>query len=91
MDFDWDPEKAADNLVKHGVSFDQAIKVFDDPDAKYFPDDEHSREEIREKVIGSAEEAGIVLVVFTERKGDILRIISAWKATKREKKLYEKY
>ena len=90
MQFNWDPEKAAANAVKHGVSFDQAIKAFDDPDALFIEDTEHSYGEIREKLIGATDDTGIVLVVFTERQGDVIRIISAREATKKEKRFYAK-
>jgi uncharacterized DUF497 family protein len=87
MKFDWDPEKAAENAAKHGISFDQAIKAFDDPDAIFIEDPEHSAGEVREKLLGAADD-GIVLVVFTERQGNVLRIISAREATKKEKQFY---
>ncbi|HAH06382.1 MAG TPA: hypothetical protein DCM05_07610 [Elusimicrobia bacterium] len=90
MKFDWDPEKAAENAAKHGISFDQAIKAFDDPDAIFIVDTEHSEGEIREKLLGVADETGIVLVVFTERHGDVIRIISAREATTKEKVFYAK-
>lgn len=90
MQFDWDPEKAAENAAKHGISFDQAIKAFDDPDALFFDDPGHSRGEIREKLLGAADDTGVVLVVFTEREGDVIRIIGAREATKKERKLYAK-
>lgn len=90
MRFEWDPEKAAENAAKHGVSFDQAIKAFDDPDAVFIDDPDHSCAEIREKLIGAADETGIVLMVFTEREGEVIRIISAREATKREKQFYAK-
>ena len=88
MRFEWDPEKAAENLAKHDISFDQAIKAFDDPDALFIIDSEHSEGELREKLLGMADDTGIVLVVFTERHGEVIRIISAREATKRETKLY---
>ncbi len=90
MIFDWDPEKAAENSAKHGISFDQAIKAFDDPNAFFILDTAHSDGEIREKLLGAADETGIVLVVFTERHGGITRIISAREATKKEKQFYAK-
>lgn len=88
MRFEWDPEKAAENAAKHGVSFDQAIKAFDDPDAVFIEDGEHSEGEVREWILGATDGTGIVLVVFTERRGDVIRIISAREATKREKQFY---
>ena len=90
MRFDWDPEKAAENAAKHGVSFDQAIKAFDDPYAIFFDDPEHSDGEVREKLVGAADDTGIVLVVFTVRESDAFRIISAREATKKEKQFYAK-
>jgi len=90
MRFDWDVEKAAGNAAKHGISFDQAITAFDDPDALFIGDPDHSHEEIREKLIGVADDIGVVLVVFTKRAGNIIRIISARKATRKEKRFYAK-
>jgi uncharacterized DUF497 family protein len=90
MKFEWDPEKAVENQVKHGISFDQAIKAFDDPQAIFITDIEHSEYEQREWLIGAADDKGIVLVVFTEREGDITRIISARKATLKERMRYVK-
>lgn len=90
MEFTWDPDKAAENTARHGVSFDQAIKAFDDPDAIYIEDPEHSEGEIREKLLGMADDTGIVLVVFTVREGDVYRIISAREATRKEKQIYAK-
>lgn len=90
MRFEWDPEKAAENAAKHGVSFDQAIKAFDDPDAVFIDDPDHSGAEIREKLLGAADESSIVLMVFTEREGEVIRIISAREATKRERQFYAK-
>jgi hypothetical protein len=91
MTFDWDPVKAAENAAKHGVSFEQAIRAFDDPDAVFFYDSGHSEGEIRERVLGAADDSGIVLVVYTVREGDVFRIISAREATKRERLIYGKY
>lgn len=90
MRFDWDSEKSAANLAKHGISFDQAIRAFDDPCAVFVEDPKHSEGEVREKLIGAADDIGVVLVVFTEREGEVLRIISAREATKKEKLLYAK-
>jgi hypothetical protein len=90
MKFDWDPEKAAENAAKHGISFDQAIKAFDDPQALFVADAEHSDGEFREKLIGATDDSGVVLVVFTERQRDVIRVISAREATKKEKYCYAK-
>lgn len=86
MEFEWDPEKAAANLAKHGVSFETATQVFFD-DHALFEDDPYARGEYRQTVIGRSE-PGVLLVVFTERDGDIIRIISARGATAHERRQY---
>ena len=91
MKFDWDPKKAAENAAKHGVTFELAAKAFDDPDAFFFFDSAHSKGEIRERVLGVADDSGVVLVVYTVREGDVFRIISAREATRREKLIYAQY
>ena len=90
MIFDWDPDKAEANRKKHGVSFDKAITAFDDPYALIAPDPEHSTQtEVREWLIGKSDK-GVVVVVFTIRQpGPVHRIISAWNATKDERRRYE--
>ena len=87
--FEWDGDKAASNVTKHGVTFDEASTVFGDPLAVIFDDEEHSLDEIREIIIGHSILERLLLVSFTERGEDIVRIISARKATKRERKDYE--
>ena len=89
LKFEWDEDKAAANLRKHGVTFDEASTVFADSLAVIFNDEEHSLDEIREIVIGHSVLQRLLLVSFTERGDDIVRIISARKATKRERKDYE--
>lgn len=90
MKFDWDPKKAASNERKHRISFEAAITAFDDPCALIDRDEEHSSAtEVREALIGEAE-YGVLVVIFTIREaGAIYRIISARKASKKERKLYE--
>ena len=91
MKFEWDPAKAASNAIKHGISFLLAITVFDDPYALIAPDPEHSAEERREWIIGESDR-GVLVVVFTERlEGRVYRIISARRANRRERKLYEEF
>jgi uncharacterized DUF497 family protein len=91
MKFEWDQVKAASNLKKHGVSFDLAITVFDDPNALIAPDPKHSVDEDREWIIGESDD-GVLVVVFTRRlSGKIYRLISARKANRRERKLYEEF
>lgn len=83
--FHWNPRKAASNLKKHGVSFQEAITVFSSPLARIFDDEHHSIHEQREIIIGHSARERLLLVSFTEREG-IIRIISARKATKNERK-----
>jgi uncharacterized DUF497 family protein len=85
--FEWDDDKA--NLKKHKVSFDEASTVFGDPLAKIFSDDNHSSEEIREIIVGHSMLEGLLLVSFTERGRDLIRVISARVATRNERKSYE--
>ena len=89
LQFEWDGDKAASNVRKHSVTFDEASTVFADPLAVIFDDEEHSLDEIREIIIGHSILARLLLVSFTERGKDIVRIISARKAMKRERRDYE--
>ena len=87
--FEWDDEKAAINLKKHGVSFQTAALVFYDENRIEMYDSEHSLEEDRYNTIGMVED--VLFVVYTERK-DRLRIISARLANKKERSMYyERY
>jgi len=90
MKFSWDPRKADSNLRKHGVAFDEAITVFNDPMALIFDDMVHSEEEHREIIIGFSTLRRLILVCFVERVEDTIRIISARRATKVEIRDYEK-
>ena len=86
--FVWHPEKAVSNLAKHGVSFEQASGVFDDPRALYEIDFEHG--ERRELVLGMSADSQVLYVVFIEfDRENTIRIISAREATKRERRAYE--
>ncbi|MBN1934957.1 MAG: BrnT family toxin [Anaerolineae bacterium] len=87
--FEWDKQKAALNLKNHTVSFDEASTVFDDPLAYIFDDQDHSKDEQREIIIGHSVLKRLLLIVFTERDQDIIRIISARLVTKREREDYE--
>ncbi len=87
--FEWDSYKAATNLKKHSVSFDEASSVFDDPMAILFDDEEHSATEVRELIIGYSVSGRLLLVGFTERSGEMLRLISARAVTRKERKEYE--
>ena len=85
-EFDWDERKARSNLKKHGVSFEQAVFAFYDEYA-LIDTDEHD-DEVRYRLIG-ATDAGVLFVVYVELEGDVIRIISARGATRREKENYE--
>jgi len=87
--FEWDDGKAASNLAKHGVSFDEGLTAFDDPLAAIFDDELHSAQESREILIGYSSQDRLVLVCFVERSNRV-RIISARLATRRERDGYEK-
>ena len=89
MRFEWDPAKAASNIRKHGVSFDEAVTVFKDPLAFIFNDIAHSEQEHREIIIGASALQRMIVVCFVERIEDLVRIISARPATRQEIKDYE--
>lgn len=86
--FEWDPTKAAENLVKHGVAFEEAKSVFADPMFITFVDDEHSVDEERYITVGISGRGRLLVVAHTERQ-ERIRIISARKATKKEVSYYE--
>ncbi len=89
MKFEWDPAKAANNIRKHGVSFDEAVTVFKDPLAFIFNNSTHSDREHCEIIIGTSALRRMILVCFVERVEDIVCIISARPATRQEIKDYE--
>jgi uncharacterized protein len=86
--FEWDEQKAAGNLLKHGVSFDEAVSVFGDAQALTFSDPDHSESEHRSRTYGTSHTPRLLVVVHTDRRNGI-RIISARKATRYEKSIYE--
>lgn len=87
--FEWDKEKAAVNLEKHGISFEEASTVFADSLSLTINDPLHSWEEQRFVTIGESVEEEILVVVYTQRDTKI-RIISAREATRRERRDYER-
>lgn len=90
MDFEWDEAKATINLKIHGVSFNEAVEVFFDPNAVEGFDAEHSKEENRFYIIGFSSRR-LLYVVYAERiEGDVIRIISARKAEGKKQKEYER-
>ena len=93
MKFEWDRKKEKSNIEKHGVSFEQASYVFADPFALNRYDDEHSDEEDRWVLLGKSLNEILLLVVHTLKDDEgtkIVRIISARKATKQERQVYQK-
>ncbi len=88
MEFEWNPDKAKLNLEKHGVSFQEATTVFNDPLSVTFPDPDHSIGENRYLIIGLSQFGQILVVSHTDR-GEKVRIISARKATRQERRFYE--
>jgi uncharacterized DUF497 family protein len=88
--FEWDPSKAAANLKKHQVSFEEAKSVFYDEFAVQFFDEEHSSGEERFLMLGMSSGAKLLIVCHCEREhGEVIRLISARKATTRESAFYQ--
>lgn len=87
--FAWDPDKAASNLAKHGVSFEEAATVFRDPLALVDLDARHSGEEERWLITGFSDRRRPLTVWYTERQ-DTIRVIGCRKATKREQQDYDR-
>jgi len=89
ISFEWDSAKAAVNVRKHGVSFEEAQSVFYDEFAVQFFDDDHSSDEEHFLLLGMSTGARLLLVCHCERDGgNVIRIISARRATKRESAFY---
>jgi len=90
--FSWDEKKAKSNLIKHQVSFEEAKRVFWDESARLIEDPDHSQYEDRFLIIGMSVKFRILTVVHCYRENDeVIRIISARKATKREVKQYKEF
>ena len=88
MQFAWDEKKAATNLAKHGVSFEEAASVFGDPLSDTFDDPDHSAEERRFIIMGMSEKGRMLIVAHTD-EDEAIRIISARELTSVERKSYE--
>lgn len=86
--FEWHLQKAATNKTKHGVSFEEALTVFSDPLARIFDDLYHSTTEAREIIIGHSLNQRLLVVCFAER-GNTVRLFSARKVTRGERRDYE--
>lgn len=88
LEFEWDAGKAAENIRKHGVSFEEVLSVFTDILSVTIPDPDHSNQESRWLQLGMSGRGRLLVVSFTERDGH-LRIISARVATRSERHDYE--
>jgi uncharacterized DUF497 family protein len=88
MKFEWDARKAAANLAKHGISFEEATTVFSDPLYVDFYDPRHSQAEHRYIIIGESKEGRILILSYTEQN-ETIRLISARRLTRREQTDYE--
>lgn len=89
--FDWDDNKNTANIMKHGISFEEASTAFFDERAIMFDDPEHSEDEERFLLLGMSEEANLCIVCHCYRESDtVIRLISARKATKKEGERYAK-
>lgn len=86
--FEWDPRKAGRNLAKHGVSFEEAATVFGDPLGRIENDPRHSVDEKRLVLLGISGGGQLLAVMFADR-GEAVRLVSARRATPRERRDYE--
>jgi hypothetical protein len=87
--FEWDPAKARANLRAHGVGFPEGVTVLDD-DFALTREDPDADDEQRFVTLGLSDAGNLLVVVYTYREPDIVRVLSAWKANRRQKVLYEK-
>jgi uncharacterized protein len=93
MEFEWDEDKNQSNITKHGIDFQQAKRVFEDPNVLTYEDARFNYQEIREISVGqllltTQQKIIIAVVVHTDRDRKV-RLISARKASKRERNIYE--
>lgn len=91
LNFEWDANKSASNLKKHGVSFGEAKTVFTDEYARLIGDPDHSDVEDRFILLGTSIDSKLLVVCHCIREAESIRIISARKADKQERKIYEGY
>ena len=91
MEFEWDENKNASNKKKHGVSFEEAKSVFTDQFARLISDPDHSEDEDRFILLGTSIHSRLLVVCHCVRVNDSIRIISARKADKQEREIYEGY
>ena len=92
LEFEWDPNKNKENIKKHKISFEEAKEVFYDDNAILFDDPDHSANEERFLIIGRISNLNICVVSHCyKEKESIIRLISARRATKKEKETYERW
>ena len=91
LTFEWDKRKNASNERKHGVTFDEAKTIFTDQFARLITDPDHSGEEDRFILLGTSIHSRLLVVCHCIRTNDSIRIISARKADKQEREIYEGY
>ncbi len=89
IEFEWDDNKARRNARRHGIQFEEAKTAFDDAFACIIGDETHSFDEPRELLIGYSGRQRLLFVVFTQRAPNVIRIISARRASGQEQKRYE--
>ena len=89
--FEWDQSKNASNQKKHGISFEEAKTVFSDDFARLIADPDHSKEEERFILLGESIESNLLIVCHCVREEESVRIISARKADKKERRTYENF
>jgi uncharacterized DUF497 family protein len=94
MNFDWDNNKNQSNIAKHGISFEEAIAIFDDPNILNYEDTRFNYGETRFVSIGQiilvTQEKTVIIVVIHTQRNQTIRLISARKANERERKCYER-
>jgi uncharacterized DUF497 family protein len=91
LNFEWDANKSASNIKKHGISFDEAKTVFTDEYARLIGDPDNSDDEDRFLLLGTSIDSKLLVVCHCVREAESIRIISARKADKQERKIYEGY
>lgn len=91
LTFQWNEVKNASNQKKHGVSFAEAQKVFSDEFARLILDPDHSENEDRFILLGASTSSRLLIVCHCLRENDVIRIISARKANRQEREIYERY
>jgi uncharacterized protein len=88
MRFNWDDSKAISNISKHGVSFEEAKTIFDDPLYVDFYDPKYYRDEDRYLIVGESHQGRLLIAAYTERE-NLIRLISAREITRNEREVYE--